>query len=382
MSGPSRRGFTLIELLVVIAIIAVLIALLLPAVQAAREAARRSQCVNNLKQIGIALHNYHTANDAFPPGAAYQPQSTTGGNCANGYDYAMWDSWSAQGMMLGYLEQQPIYNAANFSWSPQGSMGQPINSTAVDRLINTFLCPSDTNSGAGRQNINNYAACFGTTTGNLTTWTDSTPPPQGTCYQKPSGSSGAFTFGLAYGLRDMVDGSSNTVAYSEWLVGDGKGTFYGGKTPPSTYRGNFLQMSGVPGPSAAEAYQNPANTLSQLQACAVIWNQWKQTGSGTGQIGDIIGLRWAMGTEGFSMFNVLQVPNDTQYPYAGCRAGTCSYCWPDSSFTISASSAHPGGANALFADGSVKFIKSTISRNTWWALGTRANGEVVSADSY
>jgi len=381
--ASKRRGFTLIELLVVIAIIAVLIALLLPAVQAAREAARRSPCVNNLKQIGLALHNYHSTNDSFPPGAAFQPQSSSGGTqCANGYDYAMWDSWSAQGMMLGYLEQRPIYNAANFSWSPQGTMGQPINITAVDRVLAVFLCPSDTNSGAGRQNINNYSACFGTTTGSLTGWTDNPPPPNGNCYQKPTGSSGAFTFGLSYGVRDFTDGTSNTVAYSEWLTGDGKGRYYGGFTPPSMYRANFMMSSGVPGPSVAEAYQNPANTMSQLQACNAIWNTWKQTGGGTGQIGDIIGLRWAMGTEGFSMFNVLQTPNDSTFPFGGCRAGTCDFCWPDSSFTVSASSAHAGGANVLFADGSVRFIKSTINRTTWWALGTRANNEVVSSDSF
>lgn len=381
MSATSRRGFTLIELLVVIAIIAVLISLLLPAVQSAREAARRAQCTNNLKQIGIALHNYHTAQDSFPCGAAFQPQGYGGTTCTGvgGLDYAMWDSWSAQAMLLGYMEQMTIYNAANFSWSPQGNVGQPTNSTALDRVISSYLCPSDTNSGGGRQNINNYAACFGTTTGGLTAWTTSAMPD---CYQKPSGSSGMFTFGLSYGLRDVADGSSNTVAYSEWLVGDGRGTFYAGITPPSAYRGNFLQESGVPGPSVAEAYQNPANVISQLQACASIWNQWRNTGTGTGQIGDIIGLRWGMGTEGFSMFNVLQTPNDAQNPYAGCRAGTCSYCWPDSSFTITAQSAHPGGVNVLLADGSVRFVKSSISRPTWWALGTRAVGEVVSSDSY
>jgi prepilin-type N-terminal cleavage/methylation domain-containing protein/prepilin-type processing-associated H-X9-DG protein len=380
MSAASRRGFTLIELLVVIAIIAVLIALLLPAVQAAREAARRAQCTNNLKQIGIALHNYHTSQDAFPCGAAFQPQNNTGGTqCSNGFDMAMWDSWSAQGQMLGYMEQQPIYNAINFSWSPQGTLGQPINSTALDRIISSYLCPSDPNSGGGRQNINNYAASFGTTTGNLTAWTTAAYPE---CYQKPSGSSGMFTFGLAYGIRDVIDGSSNTIAYSEWLVGDGKATFYAGAKPPSMYRGNIMISSGVTGPAAAEAYLNPQDTLNQLSACAAVWNTWKRTGSGTGQIGDIKGLRWGMGTEGFSMFNVLQTPNDSQNPFGGCRAGTCDFCWPDSSFTISAASGHPGGVNVLFADGSARFVKDSVARMTWWALGTRANGEILSSDSY
>jgi len=386
MISVLRRGFTLIELLVVIAIIAVLIALLLPAVQSAREAARRAQCVNNMKQIGIALHNYHTANDTFPSGAAFQPQNSTGGQCdGGGPDYAMWDSWSAQGLMLGYMEQTPIYNAANFSWSPQGTLGQPINSTAVDRIISAYLCPSDTNAGGGRQNINDYAASFGTSTGALTSWTDGAAPPKGSCWQKPAGSAGLFTFGIAYGIRDCLDGSSNTIAYSEWLAGDGKGTFYAGAARPSTYRGNVLISSGVPNPydsGVNEAGQGPQVVLAALQQCATLWNQWQQTGSGTGQIGDIRGLRWAMGTSGFSMFNTLQVPNDTQFPFGGCRGGSCDYCWPDSSFTIGASSAHPGGANVLFGDGSVRFVKSSVSRNTWWALGTRNGGEVVSSDSY
>src|SRR4051794_36397546 len=106
MPSRTRRGFTLIELLVVIAIIAVLIALLLPAVQAAREAARRSQCINNMKQIGLGLHNYHSSNDTFPMGGS------KGMRCMGCYD--PWESWSAQGCMLSYLEQQPLYNAINF----------------------------------------------------------------------------------------------------------------------------------------------------------------------------------------------------------------------------------------------------------------------------
>ena len=163
-SRRSLRGFTLIELLVVIAIIAVLIALLLPAVQSAREAARRAQCTNNLKQIGLAMHNYNTANNTFPPGtsATFNPL-----NVNNGGSLCMaWSSWSAQSLMLPYLEQTPIYNAANFMLDPINDP-QGYNTTAFFTKINAFLCPSDGNAGQGQSGtnamLNSYYASIGTT---------------------------------------------------------------------------------------------------------------------------------------------------------------------------------------------------------------------------
>jgi len=130
----SRRGFTLIELLVVIAIIAVLIALLLPAVQAAREAARRSQCVNNLKQLSLALHNYQSAVGVFPPGAGMQPRNGT----ANEYS-AGWTEWSAQAMLLPYLEQKATYDAINFTVVGGFDVGGSMNATAWNTKLSAFL---------------------------------------------------------------------------------------------------------------------------------------------------------------------------------------------------------------------------------------------------
>ena len=156
-----RRGFTLIELLVVIAIIAVLIALLLPAVQAAREAARRAQCINNLKQLALALHNYTAATGAFPPGidntTAYLGQAPPG-------SLATWTAWSAQALLLPYVEQGPLYNAANFNWNCcyVSAQSDATNSTVYNTRIAGFLCPSD--GSAGRQNINSYLGCIGTST--------------------------------------------------------------------------------------------------------------------------------------------------------------------------------------------------------------------------
>ena len=159
MRTRSRSGFTLIELLVVIAIIAVLlIALLLPAVQAAREAARRMQCVNNLKQIGLALHNYHSTINTFPMGSSlgFSPSYERVGNGG-------WSDWSVHALLLPYLEQTPLYNAANFRFDAgldDGTSG-PINATVYLTRIAGFLCPSD--GPAGATNINNYRGSIGTT---------------------------------------------------------------------------------------------------------------------------------------------------------------------------------------------------------------------------
>ena len=380
MNSSSRRGFTLIELLVVIAIIAVLISLLLPAVQSAREAARRAQCTNNLKQIGLALHNYHSTNDVFPLGTSFNPVDT-----AN--DPGVWASWSAQALMLGYFEQRPLYNAINFSWGPlatgtttsDGTGG--INTTATHTLITSFVCPSDPFAGGGQQNINNYASCFGTT--GLPLYIVNWSAPGGPPYynQQPSGSTGMFTFAIPYGVRHCTDGTSNTVAYAEWLVGDGRGVVLGGANPPSRYRGNL--MSGVasvgvdPG-TIYDAFSNPQDILLNLQNCAT---QFQTTTTG---ITDLKGWRWGLGASGYSMFNVLQTPNDHQYPIGGCRENFAvgSNSWPDASFSVGAASNHPGGCNVLFADGSVRFVKDSINRMTWWGLGTKAGGEVISSDAY
>src|SRR5262249_23228741 len=159
---------TLIELLVVISIIAVLIALLLPAVQSARESARRAQCTNNLKQIGLGMHNYHVGHDSLPLGGtmapSYKPILSRGSNVG-------WGAWGAHALMLGYLEQQPLYNACNFSWATVMGPGWRINTTVSNSMISTFLCPSDNLSPspvpAGEQwsgRLNNYFASVGTTT--------------------------------------------------------------------------------------------------------------------------------------------------------------------------------------------------------------------------
>ena len=345
-----KRGFTLIELLVVIAIIAVLIALLLPAVQSAREAARRAQCLNNLKQIGLALHNYHSAIGSFP--------------LANSVAYSDpgvqtdWGTWSALAMMLPYMEQTPLYNAINFSWdasyqaSTNNYSGHPINSTVFNTIVSSFLCPSDSQAGKSG-NTNNYFGSLGTTTDAWNT-----------------NSTGIFAHKTSYGISDIQDGSSNTIAYSEAIVGDQRG----GMIP---YRdGLSPSASSADGSNSGQldASNNPTWVLSDLQSCNAAWQS-------TGPYENNKGWRWCVGSPGISLFNTIVTPNSNQYQWAACRFG-CVGCGADYGQYTNATSNHSGGVNCAMADGSVRFGKNSISQNIWWALGTKANGEVISSDSY
>jgi prepilin-type N-terminal cleavage/methylation domain-containing protein/prepilin-type processing-associated H-X9-DG protein len=346
MTKARLRGFTLIELLVVIAIIAVLIALLLPAVQAAREAARRSQCVNNLKQIGLGLHNYHQAIGTFP--------------LANAVSYdgvgsvTEWGTWSGQAMMLPYLEQTPIYNNINFSWNCWYGTGQPINSTVFNTNLNIFMCPSD--GMVGRSNNNNYVGCMGTTTDPWSTE-----------------STGVFAHKTSCGLRDITDGSSNTIAFSEGLV---SGTMQGETWRDGVSFGqqDANSQDGQQG-GAFDAYASRAIVMSDLAACSTAF----QTGSNPP--GNDKGYRWGTGSPGVTYFNTIVPPSSTQYRWGGCRFG-CAGCGFEFGQYENATSNHAGGVNCLMADGSVRFVKSSISMNTWWALGTKATGEVLSSDSF
>jgi prepilin-type N-terminal cleavage/methylation domain-containing protein/prepilin-type processing-associated H-X9-DG protein len=387
-------GFTLIELLVVIAIIAVLIALLLPAVQSAREAARRAQCTNNLKQLGLAVANYESSTGGYPMSYPQRATWDASNACGTGSNDSGWGEWGPHALLLPYIEQSVLYNAINFSTASADNMDDGREATSICSRINSLLCPSsplpvgslDYGPGSDNPNLtwvnprfpgNNYFASIGPT---LCPWTSAKPP----------GIFGISTPGAggSVGARDVQDGTSNTIAFSEWRTGDcdsmklsiqdviNVGLLTGqGKIAGFGDWNNTGNASSMPGAGMA-------NFTTFLNACAGAARGSLGPGSnknpGWGTNKSYIGREWAQGMLGHNLGTTLLPPN-SQYPNCGLQTWGGDFDGPN---MINPSSYHPGGANVAFADGSVRFLKSSTNWNTMWSLGSKDGGEVVSSDSY
>jgi prepilin-type processing-associated H-X9-DG protein len=335
----------LIELLVVIAIIAILISLLVPAVQKVREAAARTQCQNNLKQIGVALHNYESVNRSLPPvfPAAAKPPYV---GLVPDYFY----SWSVLAQLSPFLEQTAIYNQMNLN-EPMYTLPTlsvlPDNQFAVQQTIELFLCPADkmrpVGSGYGVPVLGpvNYGACTGSGT------TAGGPP-----YGSPWDADGVFRAAVKGTLAEITDGLSNTAAFSESTLGEGP----------------TMSVGPIPGdPQKVYAYVAPPLTPS---ACAEanLWNVQQPRG-----------YLWASGEIRCASYNHYYPPNAPEYD---CVANL-STPGPEQYTAVgfkAARSNHPGGVNLLLVDGAVRFITNGIGPDTWTALSTRAGGEAIGED--
>ncbi len=317
-----RAGFTLIELLVVIAIIGVLIALLLPAVQAAREAARRAQCTNNLKQIGLALHNYEGTHGRLPSARTGSPHL-----------------WSALAQILPSLEGGALFNAINFSHTSLPSAAQPLgltNTTAVRSIVGTYLCPSDPRQDRLDPNFgpNNYVANAGSGLQNG----GSFRPEDG-----PEAIDGVFFERSSVRYAEITDGLSNTAAFSETIKGTGLDSV-------GTAPADRLLQYGI-GPSLTPV------TDAFCASSITLWSGQR-------------GREWARGSFIYASFNHYWTPNASA---PDCLSGNVIG-------RMAARSFHPGGVNTLFCDGHVQFVKDTVAVSAWRAIASRGGGEVISAD--
>ena len=354
MKRCQRKGFTLIELLVVIAIIGVLVGLLLPAVQQAREAARRASCSNNLKNLGLAIHNYYDANKEFPM-YQFDGNPTTGeASIEIGTQWNSWQGHSVWSIMLPFMEETTTFDAIDFN---QNCDSGP-NGTVRRQKISTFRCPSDIAYGDRSYGGMNYAVCTGSTTNHYRC--GSAVAPNGDGCRRPNNPpsrqsyDGVFMRLAGTRLEDILDGTSKTVMASELLHGGH------GALDPDTHR-DFTNNFSIPTTNFPSASEVEAAGV----ACDATAQSWR---SNTG------GRKWMMGIPGNSAFNTVAPPNWAHY---NCCTGGGYGEACDRNGIVPARSRHGGIVMCISADGSTHSIQDNIDVVTWQRLGAAADGNTV-----
>jgi prepilin-type N-terminal cleavage/methylation domain-containing protein/prepilin-type processing-associated H-X9-DG protein len=399
--GLRRRGFTLVELLVVVAIIGILVALLLPAVQAAREAARRTSCANNLKQLALAAHNFHQAHSSFPLGRP-------GGN----------NSWGQFTRLLPYLDQSPLYKTIDLNQYPSQGTAPNLNGlTAATTVLPIFRCPSDIDRLDVLSNLqayvglqhSNYRGNAGNQPTTTTLQTDAADAllnlPATSVYAETDASgnyaNGVFVTGKTVSIDQITDGTSNTALFSEAVLGNGD---------PSklSIPGNWILASaaGVTptgangGYQASDFYTVAAYALNsdgltpntgspgKLNPTQAIAAEKANPGTYTGAANQYAeaGRNYICGNFVATRYNHIVTPNlasiatnvgteDTNVTVAFLGANNPAI--NESPNATTASSRHGGGVNLALADGSVKFIEDGVAPAVWWALGSVAGGETL-----
>jgi len=333
---PSRLGFTLIEALVVVSLIGVLIALLLPAVQSAREAARRAQCTSNLRQIGVALHGYHEANQCFPLNWRGDLRTLP----TPGFPHhSLARPYSALTRLLPYLDQQALYASINFSVQQypdiqMAGVNFPQDATAYQTKVATFICPTD-DSEAPTSFGCSYRGNHGI------------GPAPFTAIQLADSGNGFYNLPGPLSAADFPDGLSHTVAYSERL----KGTGGGREVVPQRDFGEIMVL-----PHCITRGADYALTCCRV-ASTRDFPADRQSG-----------FTWFLGDFECTAYNHAQEPNG--------RIPDCIHVVAQIGI-VTARSLHPGGVNALMGDGSVRFITGSIQRQVWRGLGTRNGDELV-----
>lgn len=328
------RGFTLVELLVVIAILGVLVSLLLPAVQAAREAARRITCTSHLKQLGLALHNYHDTYRCFP-----------------GFGTTTLTSFSVQARLLPFVEQRDLQSLIDFKQalylgSSHSQTLNPAQASAAKTRVPLLRCPSDGWSDMSDEGTaqamagGNYMVCSGSGTG--------------TNYDLRYATDGLFYYGAARGLRDMTDGSSNTAAMAETLLGYGR-DLSGPLPSPQAAQRLIGMFSGSPNPGSAGLAGVANPDLATLTANSTTWYGNR-------------GFGWIVGKPATASFCTYQTPNSPIPDAVSMGIGF-----------LGARSLHPGGINLLLGDGSVRFVAQNVKLPVWRALGTCSGNELAEA---